>query len=144
MNLEKVHENHSIISQMRETAEGDLQQIRPAYSEKLAEVKDQRAKYDKYQSELDQLNMTLRQVEAYNEQMKSEIAVTRRATYKAEESITALESGKRQQDVLIDNLNEKLKRAQEELALESEISGVKKAIHKEEQKNETLVATEGK
>ena len=27
MNLEKVHENHSIISQMRESAEGDLSQV---------------------------------------------------------------------------------------------------------------------
>ena len=215
MNLEKVHENHSIISQLREQAESDLSAMKPTYQDKLLEVKDNRAKNDKYQSELDQLNMTLRQVEAYNEQMKSEIAVTRRATYKAEESITSLESGKRQQDVLIDNLNEKLKRAQEELAqneaqllsqrgetttaattlkqaatemeainferkqllqqwksaligmqrrdealqatedallkqreqemaLDSEISGVKKAIHKEEEKNEVLASTEGK
>ena len=65
MNLEKVHENHSIISQLREQAEGDLASIKPTYQEKLSEVKDQRSKYDKYQSELDQLNMTLRQVEAY-------------------------------------------------------------------------------
>ena len=215
MNLEKVHENHSIISQLREQAESDLSGIKPTYSEKLAEVKDQRAKYDKYQSELDQLNMTLRQVEAYNEQMKSEIAVTRRATYKAEESITALESGKRSQDTLIDSLNERLRRAQEELAqneaqllaqrsettqaattlkeaatemeainferkqllqqwksaligmqrrdealqatedallkqreqemaLDAEITGVKKAIQQEEERNEVLVSTEGK
>jgi len=215
MNLEKVHENHSIISQLREQAEGDLAGIKPSYQDKLAEVKEQRGKYDQYQSELDQLNMTLRQVEAYNEQMKSEIAVTRRATYKAEESITSLESGKRQQDGLIDSLNERLKRAQEELAqneaqllaqrsettaaattlkqaatemeainferkqllqqwksaligmqrrdealqatedallkqreqemaIDSEVSGVKKAIQKEEEKNEVLVNTEGK
>ena len=43
--------------------------------------------------------------------------MTRRATYKAEESITQLESGKKTQDDLIDKLNEQLKRAQEELAL---------------------------
>lgn len=215
MNLEKVHENHSIISQLREQAEVDLMGIKPTYQEKLGEAKEQRGKYDQYQSELDQLNMTLRQVEAYNEQMKSEIAVTRRATYKAEESITTLEGGKRQQDTLIDNLNERLKRAQEELAqneaqllaqrgetgaaaqtlkqaatemeainferkqllqqwksaligmqrrdealqatedallkqreqemaLDAEVSGVKKAIGKEEDKNEVLVSTEGK
>ena len=117
MNLDKVHENHSIILQLREQAEGDLSAIKPTYAEKAREVKEYRGKYDRYQSELDQLNMTLRQVEGYNEQMKSEIAVTRRATYKAEESINSLEGSKRQQDSLIDGLNEKLKRAQEELAL---------------------------
>ena len=36
-------------------------------------------------------------MEAYNDQMKGEIAVTRRATYKAEESISQLEGGKRAQ-----------------------------------------------
>ena len=117
MNLDKVHENHSIILQLREQAEGDLSAIKPTYAEKAREVKEYRGKYDRYQSELDQLNMTLRQVEGYNEQMKSEIAVTRRATYKAEDSINSLEGSKRQQDSLIDGLNEKLKRAQEELAL---------------------------
>jgi len=95
MNLEKVHENHAIIAQMREAAEADLAQVRPAYGEQLGEVKEQRLKYEKFQSELDQLHMTLRQVETYNDQMKSEIAVTRRATYKAEESINTLESGKK-------------------------------------------------
>lgn len=84
---------------------------------RLKEVKEERSKCERYQAELDTLNVTLKQVEAYNDQMKSEIAVTRRATYKAEESISSLESGKKQQDVLIDGLNEQLKRAQDELAL---------------------------
>ena len=38
-----------------------VRQVRPAYGAKLKDVKDDRNKYDKYQSELDQLNMTLRQ-----------------------------------------------------------------------------------
>merc|ERR1740117_863683 len=117
MNLEKVHENGSIISQMREAAEEDLLRVRSSYVEQQEEVKGQRTKYAKYQAELDQLSATIRQVEAYNERMKSEIAVTRRATYKAEESVVKLEAGKKAQDLIIDNLNEKLKRSQEELAL---------------------------
>ena len=117
MNLEKVHENHAIISQMREGAEDDLLKVRAAYEQKYKDAKEHRSKYDQYQGELDQLAMTLKQVEAYNEQMKGEIAVTRRATYKAEESITQLEGGKKVQDNMIDKLNEQLKRAQEELAL---------------------------
>ena len=44
MNLEKVHENHSIISQMREAAEGDLAQVRPAYAEQLGQCKEHRMK----------------------------------------------------------------------------------------------------
>ena len=37
-----------------------------------------------YQGELDRVAATLKQVEAYNEAMKGEIAVTRRAAYAAE------------------------------------------------------------
>ena len=102
---------------MREAAEQDLTKVRAAYAEQRKESKEQNAKQVKYQAELDQLSVTIRQVEVYNEHMKSEIAVTRRATYKAEESVGKLESGKKQQDLIIDNLNEKLRRAQEELAL---------------------------
>eukprot|EP00967_Tisochrysis_lutea_P140235 scaffold256018_cov31-Tisochrysis_lutea.AAC.1 len=117
MNLEKVHENEALIGQMREQAEKDLVEIRQLYAEQLKGVQEQRGRYSKYQAELDQLAATIRQVEAFNEQMKSEIAVTRRATYKAEEAIAKLEVNKKSQDLLIDSLNERLKREQEQLAL---------------------------
>jgi len=117
MNLEKVHENEALIGQIREGAEADLGEIRAVYAESLDSVKDQRGRSGKYQAELDQLAATIRQVEAFNEQMKSEIAVTRRATYKAEEAIAKLENSKKGQDMLIDSLNERLKREQEQLAL---------------------------
>ena len=77
MNLEKVHDNHAIIAQMRESAEDDLTKVRAAYEGKYRDAKEHRAKGENYQAELDQLAMTLRQVEAYNDQMKGEIAVTR-------------------------------------------------------------------
>ena len=41
--------------------------------------------------------------------MKSEIAVTRRATYKAEEAVQKLEKEKSHQDTLITKLQENLK-----------------------------------
>ena len=42
--------------------------------------------------------------------MKSEIAVTRRTTYRAEENVTNLEKAKKGQDLLIDHMNEEIKR----------------------------------
>ena len=52
-------------------------------------------------------------VEEYNEVMKSEIAVTRRTTYRAEESVVNLEKQKKGQDHLIDTMNEEIKRLNE-------------------------------
>jgi coiled-coil domain-containing protein 40 len=55
----------------------------------------------------------LKQVEEYNEVMKSEIAVTRRTTYRAEENVVNLEKSKKKQDHLIDSMNEEIKRLNE-------------------------------
>ena len=49
--------------------------------------------------------------------MKSEIAVTRRTTYRAEENVTNLEKAKKGQDLLIDNMNEEIKRLNEQKTL---------------------------
>lgn len=62
---------------------------------------------------------TLRQIEAYNEEMKNEIAVTRRATYKAEEAVQQLEKQKLSQDNLIERLQEQLKSLHQAATLRS-------------------------
>ncbi len=62
------------------------------------------AQVEKQQLELDRLAATLKQVEAYNENMKGEIAVTRRAAYAAEGAVTALEKEKMEQDFRVDTL----------------------------------------
>jgi hypothetical protein len=49
--------------------------------------------------------------------MKSEIAVTRRTTYRAEENVGNLEKAKKGQDLLIDNMNEEIKRLNEQKTL---------------------------
>jgi len=59
---------------------------------------------EKQQLELDRLAATLKQVETYNENMKGEIAVTRRAAYAVEGAVTALEKEKLEQDFRVDTL----------------------------------------
>ncbi len=49
--------------------------------------------------------------------MQSEIAVTRRTTYRAEESVGNLERDKKKQDLLIDTMNEEIKRLNEQKTL---------------------------
>ena len=49
--------------------------------------------------------------------MKSEIAVTRRTTYRAEENVGNLEKSKKKQDLLIDSMNEEIKRLNEQKTL---------------------------
>merc|ERR1712195_10002 len=117
MSLERAHEQYNIMSQMRTGSEEDNQQISDAYSNRKGELQEQRNKLGKYEGELDKVNLTLRQVESYNEQMRDEIAVTRRATYKAESDIQSLEDKQKWQDLYIDSQHDKIKRLEEQLAL---------------------------
>ena len=80
------------------------------YSTKKREIEELRKKYIKAQDELSKLNRTLKQIGGYNVQMKSEIDVTRRTTYRAEENVVNLEKMKKKQDFLIDTMNEEIKR----------------------------------
>ena len=45
--------------------------------------------------------------------MKSEISIIRRTTYRAEENVVNLEKSKKKQDLLIDSMNEEIKRLNE-------------------------------
>jgi coiled-coil domain-containing protein 40 len=85
---------------------------------------EQKLQYDEYQkqkkkysSELEALNETLRQIETYNNEVKGEIAMTRRATYKAEQSIQSLEKHKESQDIYVDRLTQQIKILGEQIGL---------------------------
>lgn len=94
-------------------AEQKLTNLNEVYSTKKREIEELRKKYIKAQDELSKLNRTLKQIGGYNIQMKSEIDVTRRTTYRAEENVVNLEKMKKKQDFLIDTMNEEIKRLTE-------------------------------
>ena len=115
--FERTHDNYNIVQRYRVEAEKQHEILQKQYESKKEEADDQLKRVLKAQEELNQLNRTLKQVEEYNEVMKSEIAVTRRTTYRAEESVVNLEKQKKGQDVLIDSMNEEIKRLNEQKTL---------------------------
>ncbi|KAL3137705.1 hypothetical protein ABBQ38_004975 [Trebouxia sp. C0009 RCD-2024] len=117
MQLEKAQDNYAHISQIRHKAEEQLQQLQKTHAEEEQLTSQERLKVEKVQSELDGLAATLKQVELYNEQMKGEIAVTRRATYAAEQSVQKLEKGKKEQDLLIDHLHQQVRTQEQQIAI---------------------------
>lgn len=54
------------------------------------------------------------EIEAYNVQLKSDIAVTKIETFTAEGNVANLEKIKQKQDLLIDSMNEESKRLEEQ------------------------------
>jgi len=115
--VENTHTNFNMLSEYRLKEEEALAVVQKEFSGHKESLRDEKKALYKNQSELDALSATLQQVELYNEEMKSEIAVTRRATNKAEENVSQIERVKKGQDVYIDKLNEQAKSLDEQLAL---------------------------
>lgn len=79
---------------MRLSEEELLKDVNKNNSEQMALSDEYKKQQKKHSQELDALNETIRQIEQYNEQVKSEIAISRRATYKVEQNIQELEKEK--------------------------------------------------
>lgn len=95
MTFEKNHENYNIIQRYRLESEEELKNLLNDHNKSKEEVEALNKRVNKTQEELDQLNRTLNQVDEYNQQMKSEIAITRRTTYRAEEEVISKEKSKK-------------------------------------------------
>eukprot|EP00933_Yihiella_yeosuensis_P005575 TRINITY_DN110118_c0_g1_i1.p1 TRINITY_DN110118_c0_g1~~TRINITY_DN110118_c0_g1_i1.p1 ORF type:complete len:886 (-),score=277.70 TRINITY_DN110118_c0_g1_i1:401-3058(-) len=126
LQLEQLHDKYAMIHGQRLEDDEHLKTVTANWDARKGEVEECTRRLAKSQDELNQLNITVRQVEEYNEQMKAEIQVTRRATYKAEDHIKQIEQVKAKQDLLIDSMNEDVKRLSEQKAtLDAQITAQK-------------------
>jgi hypothetical protein len=87
------------------------------FKERKAQLEVEEKKLDHAKAEVEGINETIRQAEAYEAKVKSEIAVTRRETYGAEEAVAKAEKAKVVQDLFIDRMSEDFKAKTEELSL---------------------------
>ena len=67
--------------------------------------------------ELDKITRAIKQVDLYNEELRSNILIAKRTTLKAEEDIVKQEMEKKRQDFYIDRLNDQLRKLQEQRGL---------------------------
>jgi hypothetical protein len=114
--LEESHMSHATHEEGRLNAEEQLGQVKQVFMDRRQKHDDLFQSYTKNKKELNAVQDTLRQVETYNEEMKNEILVTRRATYKAEEAVQMLEKSKVDQDLYIDRMQEQIRQLREEVA----------------------------
>ena len=109
INLENVSEDLHAVTEARSKADAELKGTKSRSEAIAKETKIRQDSVGESQREYDKLASTLKQIEAYSEETKNEISITRRATFVAEENITKKEKAKQEQDLLIDNLQETLK-----------------------------------
>jgi len=131
--LEGSGSEYSNLVEVRLQQENMLREINKSNAEQQAMLNEHKKQHTKYINELEALNETIRQIEKYNEEMKSEIAITRRATYKTEQSMQELEKRRENQDFYVDNLNKQIRVLNEQIALHT--------TQLDSQKNETSDAS---
>jgi len=119
LTFEASHNDYNRIVDTRLQEEEMLRNVNKANNEQTELINEHKKQSKKYSTELDSLNETIQQIEKYNEEVKSEIALTRRSTYKAEQSMQILEKHKAEQDQYVDNLNKQVKQLQEQISLYS-------------------------
>ena len=117
ISLDRIAHDYQASAEARQGSEAALKEIREVTEEISKDTKVRQEKVAESQKEFDKLASTLKQIEAYSEEMKNEISVTRRATFVAEENITKKEKVKQEQDLLIDHLQETLKHENQRLKL---------------------------
>lgn len=113
ISLENAHNDYNSSVDARLQEEELLGNLISNNGEEASLIEEHKKQQKSYATELESLRETIKQIEAYNDEVKSEIAVTRRATYKAEQSMQQLENNKENQDLYVDSLNKQVKQLQE-------------------------------
>ncbi|XP_021370653.1 coiled-coil domain-containing protein 40-like isoform X2 [Mizuhopecten yessoensis] len=134
MMLEKHHDEYSQLAQARLQEEQQLQDVRAMYKESQTTVNKEKKKYAELQSEVENLALRLFYMQNAKEDVRSDIAIMRRAAEKAETEVSKSEIEKQKQDLFVDRLVERVDKLKEEIAMyEAQITA---------QTEETLAAQE--
>ena len=112
--LERAEEEKRQLAGRRSAIESDLERLREWQETRVTEADARRAEADARQAELDRLNATLKRLEA---QAAARGNLRRTKRLRRGEGNEALEKAKLDQDVLIDGLQETLKKLHEKTAL---------------------------
>jgi len=115
--LEQTQEEIIDASHLGGSAQEDARKRKSILEDILAETKDMESKLRMAKEEENSAKAAVKQVEAFLEETKSEIAVLRRATHKTEANVNSLEKEKEKQDLYIDSRVERIKQLQQEIGL---------------------------
>ena len=103
------YQKFMLLKEQREDIEKRLSEQTQIFNEKSSGVREQKKLVISTSDELNQLNAMLKYVESYNNQVSSEIKVTKTTTQVVEKKIQSNEGSKKDQDFLIDYLDDQVK-----------------------------------
>ena len=124
--LEQSTKDHQDVVKKSAGVENKIPALQNEMTLKKKALAEEKRKVSKSSAELDKLLETIRQAKKYNKEIQDEVAVTRRAASKVEETVKGLEKQKSSQDVYIDSLNQQIKRLESDVQLSKEQLAQKK------------------
>ncbi|XP_028395247.1 coiled-coil domain-containing protein 40-like [Dendronephthya gigantea] len=117
MLLEKEHDKYNENHNLRTKAEGKLNSIKEIHSKNTNLLVEQRKKAEELRSEVENLASRVLYMREAKEDVRSDIAVMRRAAEKAHGEVSQAEQLKKKQDFLVDRLTQKVDRLHEEITM---------------------------
>lgn len=115
--FETAHENFNNIAKTRGDNEVNLSSLSENLEFRKNEIADLKKKVERASEELSKLNLGLILMKDHNQELKNELKLTQRTTHRTEENIMDLEKEKKEQDFLIDQMNEEIKRLSEQIKI---------------------------
>ncbi|KAI8501057.1 Coiled-coil domain-containing protein 40 [Branchiostoma belcheri] len=117
MNLERKHDAYAGVHQAKQQAEEKLEGVRLTYKDVQQNVLLERTTGAKLQTETENLATRLLYMQNAKEDVRSDIAVMKRAAEKADTEVAKAELAKKQQDLYIDRLVDVVDDLREKIAL---------------------------
>ncbi|KAJ8037566.1 Coiled-coil domain-containing protein 40 [Holothuria leucospilota] len=117
MTLEKNHDECAKLSKLRNQTEEQLNDVRNMYKQTQQNVNQQQKEASALQTELENLSLHLFYMTNAKEDIRSDIAVMRRAAEKADSEVAQSEIEKQKQDLYVDRLTENVDKLREQIAL---------------------------
>ncbi|KAK3598746.1 hypothetical protein CHS0354_028798 [Potamilus streckersoni] len=117
MNLEKHHDDYAEVQQIYQQEEQQLADVRSMYKETQYTINQEKKKTSELQAEVENLALRLFYMQNAKEDVRSDIAIMKRAAEKAEAEVARAETEKQRQDLFVDRLVERVDKLKEEIAM---------------------------
>lgn len=126
-NLDSVDANYRELGKKRKKDDKFNNELLNAYSDKNNKLDENRKHQRTSKAELEELVEIVRHAKKFNQEMKNEVAVSKRTASKADETVKGLQNEKSNQDFYIDGLNEKFKDLEGDVNLSNEQLSLQKS-----------------
>ncbi|XP_076810379.1 coiled-coil domain-containing protein 40-like [Clavelina lepadiformis] len=116
-NLEQLRDKFAVSSDKRRKEEEDLNKLREKYKQFQSQSSKERKKNAELQTEVENLATRLFYMHNAKEDIRSDIAVMKRAAEKAEAEVTHAEMTKQRQDLHVNRMTERVEQLRESIAM---------------------------